>query len=73
MAMGMKRELRSSYDEALGKVLECNVIVHETDSGATVVAIDPTQAVAGQPQLMAVAEKVRAKLQRVLEQVQERA
>ncbi len=126
MTMGMKRELRATYDEALLQVVEalktegfgvltevdikdtlkkkidvdfrrykifgacnpslahealqsdltaglmmpCNVIVHEADDGgAVVVAVDPTQAVAGQAHLMGVAEQVRAKLARVLERL----
>jgi uncharacterized protein (DUF302 family) len=127
MAMGMQRELRATYDEALGKVVDalkaegfgvltevdvqstlknkigvdfrrykilgacnpplahealqidltaglmmpCNVVVYETDGGrAGVVAVDPAQATAGQPQLTGVAERVRTKLQRVLERLE---
>jgi uncharacterized protein (DUF302 family) len=52
----------------VGLMLPCNIIVYETDGGATmVVAIDPSATIAaGHPGLSAVAQTVRAKLARVL-------
>ncbi len=57
-----------SLDLAAGLMMPCNVVVHETDEGtAVVMAVDPVKAVAGQPHLLSVAERVRAKLTHVLE------
>jgi uncharacterized protein (DUF302 family) len=56
----------------VGVMLPCNVVVYESDAGkATLVAIDPMQAVGAMaPELGEVAREVRAKLARVLERVQ---
>ncbi len=54
----------------VGLLLPCNVIVYEGDDGhAVVVAVDPMQTIAARsnPELREIAEKVREKLQRVLE------
>lgn len=54
-------------DLAAGLMMPCNVVVYETNGGtAVVMAMDPTQAVAGQAHLSPVAERVRTKLERVL-------
>ncbi len=56
----------------IGVMLPCNVIVYEGDGGTAVVAaIDPTQtiAAAGNAKLTELAETVRQKLARVLEQL----
>jgi uncharacterized protein (DUF302 family) len=50
-------------------MLPCNQIVYESDEGqAVVVAVDPLQTVAARedPRIRAVAEEVRARLERVL-------
>ena len=52
-----------------GVMLPCNLIVYESDEGrAVVVAVDPLQTVAARedPRIRAVAEEVRARLERVL-------
>jgi uncharacterized protein (DUF302 family) len=57
----------------VGLMLPCNVTVYETDDGAAVVsAVDPTQTAvaASDPRVRSVAEKVRAKLARVLERLE---
>ena len=59
-------------DLEVGLMLPCNVVVYEDGPRTTVVkAIDPTQTIAakGEPGVRAVAEAVRAKLQRVLDRV----
>ena len=59
-------------DLEVGLMLPCNVVVYEDGPRTTVVkAIDPTQTIAAQGQagVRAVAEAVRAKLQRVLQRV----
>lgn len=52
-----------------GVMLPCNVVLYETDDGATVVSImDPMQTLAGEhPVLREIASAVRAKLGKVLE------
>jgi uncharacterized protein (DUF302 family) len=62
--------LQSRLD--VGLMLPCNVVVYEADDGAAIVtAVDPTQtAVAlADTGIQKVAEKVRAKLERVLERL----
>lgn len=57
---------------AVGLMLPCNVIVYEGEDGQTVVsAIDPMQTVAahGVPALLEVAQAVREKLTRVVQQL----
>jgi uncharacterized protein (DUF302 family) len=59
-------------EDKLGVMLPCNVIVRETSSGGVEVAsVDPVTAMerVGNPKLKPVAEQVRAKLQRALDQV----
>jgi uncharacterized protein (DUF302 family) len=54
----------------VGLLLPCNVIVYEGDDGhAVVAAVDPMQTIAARsnPKIREVAEKVREKLERVLE------
>jgi uncharacterized protein (DUF302 family) len=56
-----------------GLSMPCNIVVYESDTGkAVVTAIDPTKTVAatGNPKLEALAEALRKKLARVLEQLQ---
>ena len=63
--------------EALGAMLEigvmlpCNVVVYERDGGgATVIAVDPMQTMAAHDGALAsIAEQVRSRLVRVLEQL----
>jgi uncharacterized protein (DUF302 family) len=64
------RALSTALD--VGVMLPCNVVVYESDAGkATLVAIDPMQAVAAMaPELGEVAREVRGRLARVLERVQ---
>jgi uncharacterized protein (DUF302 family) len=55
-----------------GLSMPCNVVVYEGDEGRTVVtAVDPTKTVAaaGNPKLIALAESLRQKLERVLAQL----
>ena len=56
-----------------GVMLPCNVIVYEGDDGrAVVIAVDPMETAAARqdPQIRGVAAVVRAKLERVLAQLQ---
>lgn len=55
----------------IGLLLPCNVIVYEEDDGCVVLAMDPTSAMklVPNPDLEAVAKEVRAKMERVLQQV----
>lgn len=55
----------------IGVMLPCNVIVYEGDAGgSTVVAIDPVQTLAAQhPELAPIAQEVRARLTRALDQL----
>lgn len=63
--------------EALGTMLEigvmlpCNVVVYERDGGGTtVIAVDPMQTMAAQDSALAsIAEQVRSRLARVLDQL----
>jgi uncharacterized protein (DUF302 family) len=56
----------------IGAMLPCNVVVYEgDDQRAVVLAIDPMQTVASaDPRLRGIAETVRGKLARVLEQLE---
>jgi len=59
-------------EEKIGLMLPCNVIVQETpDGGAEVSAIDPVASMQAikNPKLQEVAEQVRAKLKKVIDQV----
>jgi uncharacterized protein (DUF302 family) len=61
-----------SNDLSLGMMLPCSVAVYEGDDGRAVVStVDPRQAMAAHdsPAVVALAEKVRAKLAAVLEKV----
>ncbi len=60
-----------SQDLGFGVMMPCNVLVYEGDDGKTVVtAVDPLQTLAAEvPEMRAVAEEIRGKLARVLEQV----
>jgi len=61
-----------TLDLDAGLMMPCNVVVYETDERTAVVTIlDPLQAIAGQPHLKPVAERVRAKLARVLANVEQ--
>ncbi len=55
----------------VGLLLPCNVVVYEAEGGCVVSAMDPTAALqmVSHPELEAVAKEVRAKLERVLQQV----
>jgi uncharacterized protein (DUF302 family) len=55
----------------VGLLLPCNVVVYEEEGGYVVSAMDPTAAMqmVSHPELEAVAKEVRAKLERVLQQV----
>ena len=55
-------------DIDVGVMLPCNVIVREVDHGTVVAAIDPMGTIAaGDAKLRPIAEEVRARLTRVLE------
>jgi uncharacterized protein (DUF302 family) len=59
-------------EDKLGVLLPCNVIVRDAGGGKTeVAAIDPVSSMdrTGNPQLVAVAEEVRSRLQRAVESV----
>ena len=60
-----------SADLEVGAMLPCNVVVYEGDDGkAVVMAIDPMQSMAAaNPQVRAVAEQVRERLERVVARV----
>jgi len=60
-----------SADLEVGAMLPCNVVVYEGDDGkAVVMAIDPMQTMAAaNPQVRAVAEQVRERLERVVARV----
>ena len=63
-----------TLDLDAGLMMPCNVVVHETDRGTTIVTtVDPVTAIAGQPHLLPVAERVRAKLVRVLESLSDQS
>lgn len=55
----------------LGLLLPCNVVVYGTDGGSVIEAMDPEPVLAlvGNPQLIPVAQEVKARLQRVIEKV----
>ncbi len=55
----------------VGLLLPCNVVVYEEGEGCVVSAMDPSAAMklVPNPELEAVAKEVRAKLERVLQQV----
>jgi uncharacterized protein (DUF302 family) len=60
------------YDLDIGVMLPCNVAVYEGDDGrARVSTIDPLAAMAshGSPAMLALAEKVRARLQHALDKL----
>jgi uncharacterized protein (DUF302 family) len=55
---------------AVGVMLPCNVVVYEDEGRTTVLAVDPMETIAAHsPALRPIAEEVRAKLSRVLEQL----
>jgi len=56
----------------VGLLLPCNVVVYEEEGGCVVSAMDPTAAMhmVSHPELEAVAKEARAKLERVLQQVE---
>lgn len=56
----------------VGLLLPCNVIVYEDEGGCVVAAMDPTAAMklVPNPELESVAKEARAKLERVLQQVE---
>jgi uncharacterized protein (DUF302 family) len=57
-------------EDKIGTMLPCNVIVQElADSGVEVAAIDPVASMMAieNPELRGIAEKVRAKLKRVID------
>lgn len=55
----------------VGVMLPCNVIVYEDGASTVVIAIDPMETIAAASEaLRPIAEEVRAKLTRVLEQLQ---
>ena len=65
------KALKSETD--IGLMLPCNVIVYESDSGATVVAaIDPVASMmaAENKELEAIAQEVREKLRKVIESIE---
>lgn len=56
----------------IGVMLPCNVIVYEEDDHTVIAAVDPRSTIAnidGPPELAALADDVRARLVRVLENV----
>jgi uncharacterized protein (DUF302 family) len=61
-----------SRDLGIGMMLPCNVAIYEGDDGRAVVsAVDPQQAMAthDSPAMVALAQKVRTKLQAVLQKL----
>ena len=59
-------------EEKIGLMLPCNVVVQETSDGGTEVsAIDPVSSMQAieNPKLQEVAEQVRAKLKKVIDQI----
>jgi uncharacterized protein (DUF302 family) len=61
-----------SSDLGIGMMLPCNVAIYEGDDGRAVVsAVDPQQAMAthDSPAMVALAQKVRTKLQAVLQKL----
>jgi len=61
-----------STTREVGLLLPCNVVVYEEDDGCVVSAMDPTAAMqmVSHPELESVAKEARAKLERVLQQVE---
>lgn len=60
-----------TVEPEVGLLLPCNVVVYEEEEGCVVSAMDPSAAMklVPNPELEAVAKEVRAKLERVLQQV----
>ncbi|MDZ7290499.1 MAG: DUF302 domain-containing protein [candidate division KSB1 bacterium] len=58
-------------EECIGTMLPCNVIVHEKAGGVEVAAVDPVASMAGvkNDKLTVIAEEVRKKLAKVIENV----
>lgn len=63
------RALQLSLD--VGTLLPCNVVVHEEGTGSRVRAVDPLRSVGAleDPRFQALAQEVRAKLERVVASV----
>lgn len=63
------RALEAELD--LGLLLPCNVVVYADDGGSVVEAMDPEPVLGlvGNPQLRPIAQEVKARLQRAIEQV----
>ncbi len=63
-----------STELEIGLLLPCNVIVYEEGDGSVVSAIDPIEAMAvvDNPKLKPVAEQVRAKLERVIDNLRDK-
>ncbi len=63
-----------STELEIGLLLPCNVIVYEEGDGSVVSAIDPIEAMAvvSNPKLKPVAEQVRAKLERVIDNLRDK-
>lgn len=58
-------------EEKIGTMLPCNVIVQQTDAGVEVAAVDPLASMAAvdNPELAKIADEVRTRLMRVVEQL----
>jgi uncharacterized protein (DUF302 family) len=64
-----------SAERDIGLLLPCNVIVHSAGAGTRVAIVDPQAmlAIASQPELCAVADEARARLQQVLHSLEQSA
>lgn len=58
-------------DPGVGLMMPCNVVVYENDGKAVVETVDPVQSIGahGGPALQAIAQQIREKLGRVLDQL----
>lgn len=59
------------YEDKIGTMLPCNVIVQEQEDGIEVAAVNPVASMQAidNPQLEPVAEEIRGRLQRVIESI----
>ncbi len=59
------------YEDKIGTMLPCNVIVQEQGNGIEVAAVNPVASMQAidNPQLEPVAEEIRGRLQRVIESI----
>lgn len=62
-----------TVEENIGLLLPCNVVIYERDSGSVIQVLEPNlmAGLTGNPDLQAVADEARGRLQRALAKVEE--